>query len=63
MLSCPDCGECLVKQRHSRYHVTQLECNSCKKEFDDQGNELEEASHPFEIDDLIDMYQEIGGEG
>lgn len=61
-LSCPDCGERLIKKWYSRY-VTQLECNSCKKEFDDRGRDLENASDPPEIDDLIELYQEIGGEG
>lgn len=56
MLNCPDCGERLVRKRAGRCG-SRLECNSCKKEFDDQGNELDHD------EDLIELYQEIGGEG
>jgi DNA-directed RNA polymerase subunit RPC12/RpoP len=63
MLNCPDCGERLVKQQFSRYHVSQLECSNCEKEFDDQGNELDHEEDLMQVDDLIELYQEIGGEG
>lgn len=62
MLSCPDCGESLVKKRYNQY-VTQLECSSCEKEFDEKGNKPEEDGDPIEIDDLIEAYHDIGGEG
>jgi ssDNA-binding Zn-finger/Zn-ribbon topoisomerase 1 len=64
MLNCPDCGERLVKQEFSRYHVSQLECNNCEKEFDEQGNPIEEADDgQLDVNDLVELYQEIGGEG
>lgn len=53
MGSCPICGGAIVRPGHQAH----MECEDCGAEYNAAGDNL------TTIDDYVDIYQEIGGEG